>query len=129
MLPTMPRILLPLLLCLALIAGAVGSAWSMTAMALPMQAMAMQHDKDGGDSAHDCCHDAASLHCDSESAGHGQPSPCADGGHCDCTQHCNMLLSVAGIRLGTLPPTPAPAATVASHDDVSPGQLNRPPIA
>ncbi|WP_282273495.1 hypothetical protein, partial [Stenotrophomonas sp. PS02298] len=36
----MPRILLTLLLCLTLIAGAVGSVWSATAMAIPMQTMA-----------------------------------------------------------------------------------------
>lgn len=121
----MPRILLPLLLCLSLIAGAVGSVWSATAMAMPMQAMAME----AGDGAHDCCHqEEASLHCDADS-GDKAPSTCADGGHCDCSQHCNMLPATAMARLGSARHALAPVPPVPSREDVAPGQLNRPPIA
>lgn len=122
--PSVPRILLPLLLCLSLIAGAVGSVWSATVMAMPMQTMTM----DAGDSAHDCCHEATSMQCDADSADKA-PSSCADGNHCDCKQHCNMLPSTAMTRLGTTRHALAPIPPVPSHDDVAPGQLNRPPIA
>ncbi len=122
----MPRILLPLLLCLSLIAGAVGSVWSATVMAMPMQSMAMSMD--AADSAHDCCHEVASTQCDADSADKA-PSACADGNHCDCKQLCNMLPATAMTRLGALPHTLAPVPPVPSRYDVAPGQLNRPPIA
>jgi len=116
-----PRILLPLLLCLTLIAGAIGSVWSATAMAMPMQAMAMGAD----DSAHDCCDQDAKLHCDADKAA----TPCASGDHCDCKQHCNMLLSTAMMRLAPMRHALAPMPPLPSRDDVAPGQLNRPPIS
>ena len=122
-----PRILLPLLLCLTLIAGAVGSAWSATAMAMPMQAMTMAME--AGDSAHDCCHEQeANLQCDAGDADKA-PSPCASGDSCDCKQHCNMLPSVSMTRLAPMRHALAPMPALPSRDDVAPGQLNRPPIA
>src|SRR5690606_35485821 len=80
------RILLPLLLCLSLIATAVGSVWSATAMAVPMQTMAQE----SGDGTHDCCHQDLSMQCDADGSGQA-PASCGDGNHCDCKQHCNML--------------------------------------
>lgn len=125
----MPRILLPLLLCLTLIAGAVGSVWSATAMAIPMQAMAMTMTMEAGDSAHDCCHqEEANLQCEAGDADKA-PSPCGSGDHCDCKQHCNMLPSVAMTRLAPMHHALAPFPELPSRDDVAPGQLNRPPIA
>lgn len=119
-----PRILLPLLLCLSLIASAVGATWSATVMAIPMQTMTM----DASDSTHDCCHQDLSMQCDMSDAEQA-PSPCADGNHCDCKQHCNMLPTTVITRLGTTRHALAPIPPVPSHDDVAPGQLNRPPIA
>jgi len=122
-----PRILLPLLLCLTLIAGAIGSVWSATAMAMPMQAMAMATE--AGDSTHDCCHDQKpSMHCDASDTGKA-PSPCASGDHCDCKQHGNMVPSTAMLRLAPMRHVLAPLPALPSRLDVSPGQLHRPPIA
>ena len=89
-----PRILLPLLLCLSLIAGAVGSVWSATVMAMPMDDMAMTMD-----AGHDCCHEEASLQC-ADDGSDATAASCADGNHCDCKQHCNMLPATAMARLG-----------------------------
>ena len=122
-----PRILLPLLLCLTLIAGAVGSVWSATAMAMPMQAMTMAME--AGDSTHDCCHEQeANLQCDAGDADKA-PSSCASGDSCDCKQHCNMLPSVSMTRLAPMRHALASMPALPSRDDVAPGQLNRPPIA
>ena len=119
----MPRILLPLLLCLSLIAGAVGSVWSATVMAMPMEHAAMSMD-----AGHDCCHEKARLQC-ADDGGDAAPPACGDGGHCDCSQHCNMLPVTAMTRLGSPRHTLAPVPPVPSRYDVAPGQLNRPPIA
>ena len=122
----MPRILLTLLLCLTLIAGAVGSVWSATAMAIPMQTMAdakpgsecdfgtKSHSDPGF--AHDCCQDEQAS------------TPCASGDHCDCQQHCNMLPSVTMTRLAPMRHALAPMPALPSRGDVAPGELNRPPI-
>ncbi|WP_303747539.1 hypothetical protein [Stenotrophomonas pigmentata] len=123
----MPRILLTLLLCLTLIAGAVGSVWSATAMAMPMAKPGSEcgfgskpHSDPGfaiADSAHDCCqHEKATT-------------PCASGDHCDCQQHCNMLPSVTMTRLAPMRHALAPMPALPSRGDVAPGELNRPPIA
>lgn len=120
----MLRILLPLLLCLSLIATAVGSAWSATAMAVPMQAMAQE----SGDGTHDCCHQDLGMQCDADAGGQA-PSPCGDGNHCDCKQHCNMLPAMPMTRLGALRHNLQPVPSVPYRHGVAPGQLNRPPIA
>ncbi|KRG84496.1 hypothetical protein ABB34_09075 [Stenotrophomonas daejeonensis] len=112
----MPRILLPLLLCLSLIAGTVGAAWTATAMAAPAQASA-QHDMD-----HACCADGG---------GHGQPAKqaCGEGSHCDCMQHCNLLPAPVVAQLAALPCSPEPTALRLLRHDVTPDRLHRPPIA
>lgn len=119
----MPRILLPLLLCLSLVAGAIGSTWAATRMALPVQAMAQE----SGDGTHDCCHQDPGMQCDADGGGQA-PSSCADGNHCHCKQHCNMLPAMAMTRLGTVRPSLQPVPPVPYRHGVAPGQLNRPPI-
>jgi hypothetical protein len=119
---SVPRILLPLLLCLSLIAGAVGSVWSATVMAMPMDTMSMTMD-----AGHDCCHEEASLQC-ADDGGDATAASCADGNHCDCKQHCNMLPSTAMVRVGNMHHALAPVPPVPSRYDVAPGELNRPPI-
>ena len=89
----MPRILLPLLLCLSLIAGAIGSVWSATAMAMAMPAAAAALTEAVGmdrGADHACCHDGGGMH-DSDRQPQPPAASCDDGKHCDCTQHCNML--------------------------------------
>lgn len=119
-----PRILLPLLLCLSLIAGAVGSVWSATAMAMPADTAAGAHR----DMDHACCHDGGGMH---DAAKQPQPpaSPCGDGKHCDCTQHCNMLPTLAASPASEIARSPEPAAPAPARYDVRPAKLNRPPIA
>lgn len=116
------RILLPLLLCLSLIAGAVGSVWSATAMAMPAAAGADM------DTDHACCHGDGGMH---DAAKQPQPpaSSCDDGKHCDCTQHCNMLPTLAASPASTITRSPEPAAPALARSDVRPAKLNRPPIA
>lgn len=110
------RILLPLLLCLSLIASATGSVWAATAMAMPATTMAMDAD-------HACCHDdAGSSKTDATAA-------CADGKHCDCMQHCNMLPAQAMPRLSGIAQTSQPSVSSQQRADAAPAQLNRPPIA
>ncbi|KRG40120.1 hypothetical protein ARC78_13070 [Stenotrophomonas pictorum JCM 9942] len=114
------RILLPLLLCLSLIASATGSVWAATAMAMPATTMAMDAD-------HACCHDEGGMHADTTA-----PQPmelCGDGKHCDCMQHCNMLPTQALPPLSGVPQTAQPSASTQARDDAAPAQLNRPPIA
>ena len=122
-LPRVPRILLPLLLCLSLIASTVGMAWMATAMAVPAQESA-QHDMD-----HACCTDEGSH---AHTAGdHGQPAKqaCGEGSHCDCMQHCNLLPAPAVAQLATFPGSPKPSALRLLRRDVMPDRLHRPPIA
>lgn len=121
----MPRILLPLLLCLSLIAGAVGSVWSATAMAMPAGTAAMA-DMDM-EMDHACCHDGGGH----DAARQPQPpaSPCGDGKHCDCTQHCNMLPTPVASPAGEIARSPEPMAPTPARYDVRPAKLNRPPIA
>ena len=121
----MPRILLPLLLCLSLIASTVGMAWMATAMAMAMPAQeSAQHDMD-----HACCTDEGSH---AHTAGdHGQPAKqaCGEGSHCDCMQHCNLLPAPAVAQLATFPGSPKPSALRLLRRDVMPDRLHRPPIA
>ncbi len=118
-----PRILLPLLLCLSLIASTVGMAWMATAMAMPAQESA-QHDMD-----HACCADQGShVHAAGD---HGQPAEqaCGDGSQCDCMQHCNLLPAPVMAQLAALPCSPKPSALRLLRRDVMPDRLHRPPIA
>ena len=122
--PRVPRILLPLLLCLSLIAGAVGSVWSATAMAMPGGAGAMT----AMDMDHAGCHDGGGMH---DAAKQPQPPapPCGDGKHCDCTQHCNMLPTPVASPASEIVRSPEPMAPTPARYDVRPAKLNRPPIA
>ncbi len=119
-----PRILLPLLLCLSLIAGAVGSVWSATAMAIPADTAAVAHM----DMDHACCHDGGGMHDDARQPQPAAP-PCGDGKHCDCTQHCNMLPTPAVAPASEIMRSPEPMAPTPARYDVRPAKLNRPPIA
>ncbi|SBV37993.1 exported hypothetical protein [uncultured Stenotrophomonas sp.] len=114
----MSRILLPLLLCLSLLAGTVGAAWASTAMAMPVQA-GMTHDAD-----HACCVEEGSH------AGDSQPAPaCGNGQHCDCMQHCNLLPVPVVAQPASLSCSPEPSALRLPRHDVTPDRLHRPPIA
>ena len=123
--PPLLRILLPLLLCLSLIASAVGSVWAATAMAMPapvVTSSAGQHT----------CHDAVpGMHdSGSEHADHAAPMAlCGDGKHCDCTQHCNVLPPAILPLLADIPRTHAPLPAEAGVASIAPGRLIRPPIA
>lgn len=122
-LPRVPRILLPLLLCLSLIASTVGAAWMFTAMAMPAQESA-QHGMD-----HACCADEGRhAHAADD---HGPPAKqaCGEGSHCDCMQHCNLLPAPAVAQLSMLPGSPEPSALRLLRRDVMPDRLHRPPIA
>lgn len=117
------RILLPLLLCLTLIASAVGSAWATTAMAMPT------HVAIGSAEPRGCDDVVPGLHADRDS-GHPAPSAwCGDGKHCECPQHSTavtpaLLPLLAGVaRIGA--PLPAQAAVASTLPD----RLIRPPIA
>lgn len=119
----MPRFLTPLLLCLILIASAVGSAWTATAMAMPAAV-------GSSGAAERTCHDAVpGLHAD-ERAGHPQPvAGCADGDHCECPQQGTVLLPAPLPLLMDLPQSGAPLPADAGRASLAPGRLIRPPIA
>lgn len=122
----MPRILLPLLLCLSLIAGAIGSVWSATAMAMPAavtEAVGMDRGVD-----HACCHDGGGMH-DSDRQPQPPAASCDDGKHCDCTQHCNMLPTPLASPAGAIARSAEPIDPTPGRYDVRPRQLHRPPIA
>lgn len=122
----MPRILLPLLLCLSLIAGAIGSVWSATAMAMPAavtEAVGMDRGVD-----HACCHDGGGMH-DSDRQPQPPAASCDDGKHCDCTQHCNMLPTPLASPAGAIARSAEPTDPTPGRYDVRPRQLHRPPIA
>ena len=115
----MPRILLPLLLCLSLIASTVGAAWMATAMAVPAQASVV-HDAD-----HTCCTDEGG-----HDAGARQPAmPGCDGGQCDCMQHCNLLPAPVVPQLAIRASSPEPSALPLLRHGLTPERLHRPPIA
>ena len=120
----MPRILLPLLLCLSLLTSTVGGAWMATEMAAAAMpettAQAMEHD---------CC---AGLEAHHHSGGdHEMPATpaCDDGGHCDCMQHCQLLPALALMPLAALRYLPPATQPQAARHEVLPQRLNRPPIA
>ena len=119
----MPRILLPLLLCLSLLASTVGGAWMATAMAAAavpeVAAQAMQHDCGAGLEAHPQAHGA-----------HEMPAApaCDAGGHCDCMQHCQLLPAVALVPLAALRYPPPASRPQPARGEVLPQRLNRPPI-
>jgi hypothetical protein len=124
-----PRILLPLLLCLSLIAGAIGSVWSATAMAMPAAAAAVAEavGMDRG-ADHACCHDGGGMH-DSDRQPQPPAASCDDGKHCDCTQHCNMLPTPLASPAGAIARSAEPTDPTPGRYDVRPRQLHRPPIA
>lgn len=119
----LPRSLTLLLLCLTLIASAVGSAWAATAMAMPTAAA-------NSSAAERSCHDAApGLHAD-EDAGHPGPAAgCVDDDHCDCPQQGTVLLPAPLPLLMDLPQSGAPLPADAGRASLAPGRLIRPPIA
>ncbi|MGV8961106.1 MAG: CopL family metal-binding regulatory protein [Stenotrophomonas sp.] len=121
----MLRILLPLLLCLTLIASAIGSVWAATTMALPMAiattaATPSQHD----------CHEMPTDGTGHTGQEHPLPaSPCADGKHCDCTPLCSVLLPSVLPLPAQIPQLLAPLASAAGRASLAPERLHRPPIA
>lgn len=116
----LPRILLPLLLCLSLIATALGSAWASAAMAMPVAGSAAQHD---------CPDTPSSLH-DADQPAPDQPlAACGDGKHCQCTQHGTLLPLALPPLLADLPRAAAPPPAHAGLAKRAPGRLIRPPIA
>ena len=119
----MPRILLPLLLCLSLLASTVGGAWMATAMATAavpeVAAQSMQHDCCAGPGTH--------HHSGSEHEMPATPA-CDDGGHCDCMQHCQLLPAVALVPLAALRYLPPASQLQPARGEVLPQRLNRPPI-
>jgi len=121
----LPRFLMPLLLCLTLIAGALGSAWAATAMAMPTVVT-------GSSAAERRCHDTVpGLHAD-EDAGHSGPAPvtgCADDHHCDCPQQGTVLLPAPLPSLMNLPRSAALLSADAGRASLAPGRRIRPPIA
>lgn len=115
--------ILPLLLCLTLLASAVGSVWMATTMAIPMSVATMPA------AAHDC-HDMPAAMVDGARMGHASPaSPCADGQHCDCTQHCNVMPASLLLVQAEIPRAQPLPASAAGRESVAPARLNRPPIA
>lgn len=124
----MPRILLPLLLCLSLIAGAIGSVWSATAMAMPAAAAPVAAMSTDMDMDHGCCHDGGGLH-DASKPSPAPASPCDDGKQCDCTQHCNMLPTPLASPASAIARATEPGAPTPGRYDVRPRKLHRPPIA
>ncbi len=122
--PRLPRFLLPLLLCLTLIASAVGSAWAATAMAMPA---AVPSSSSAGERS---CHDRVpGLHADEEAGHSGPVTGCADDTHCDCPQQGTVLLPAPLPLLMDLPQSDAPLPADAGRASLAPGRLIRPPIA
>ncbi len=119
----LPRSLTLLLLCLTLIASAVGSAWAATAMAMPTAVASSS-------AVERSCHDTApGLHADEDA---GQPGPaagCVDDDHCDCPQQGTVLLPAALPLLMGLPRSTAPLPTIAGRSSLAPDRRIRPPIA
>ncbi|MCL7715224.1 CopL family metal-binding regulatory protein [Stenotrophomonas mori] len=113
------RILLPLLLCLSLLASAVGSVWMATAMAMPAATVVQVAE-------HACCHADEGME---EAADAPAPSHCDGNGHCDCTQHCGSLIAPAPVQFRLSPRSLDPVPALPAPVGVRPDQLNRPPIA
>jgi len=118
-----PRFLLPLLLCLSLIAATVGSAWMATAIAMPAQGGTAQSME------HGCCA-GQDLHAHT-GGDHGQPATpgCGDGTHCDCMQHCQLLPAPTLVPLAALRFSPRATLPHLPRREVLLERLNRPPIA